>query len=60
MGQDGLSGVLVIESPETDAFDESDGQLVQGVAQQISLALDRARQGALISWSRGRRDRLGR
>jgi GAF domain-containing protein len=51
IGTDGLLGVLVIESPQPAGFDETDVELMRSVAQQISLALDRSRQSALLQFN---------
>ncbi|HSV86299.1 MAG TPA: GAF domain-containing protein [Levilinea sp.] len=39
-----LLGVLVLESPQVGAFDQDDVRLVEGIAQQITIAIERARQ----------------
>jgi GAF domain-containing protein len=51
IGTEGLLGVLVIESPKPAGFDETDVELMRSVAQQISLALDRSRQNALLQFN---------
>jgi GAF domain-containing protein len=43
-GDKKLLGVLVLESPQERAFDEDDVRLVEGIAQQVSVAIERARQ----------------
>lgn len=37
-------GVLHVEAPEVDAFDESDVQLLEGLATQVAGAIERARR----------------
>lgn len=39
-----LLGVLLLERPEANAFSADDVELIQGVGQQVSLAIDRAQQ----------------
>ena len=43
--------MLVIESPQPAGFDETDVELMRSVAEQISLALDRSRQSALLQFN---------
>jgi GAF domain-containing protein len=43
-GEDVLLGVLVLERKHVDGFSEEDIKLVKGIAQQITLAMARARQ----------------
>lgn len=37
-----LLGVLILESPKDDAFDEDDEEQIRGIARQISLVMERA------------------
>lgn len=39
-----LLGVLVLESPQIGAYDDDDVRLVEGIAQQVTIAIERARQ----------------
>lgn len=41
-------GVLALESPRPNAFDEHDVKLIRSVGQQVSIALDRAYQNARL------------
>jgi GAF domain-containing protein len=43
-----LLGMIVLESPQSYAFQDDDIQLVRGVARQIGIAIDRARQSAQL------------
>ncbi len=43
-----LLGVVGVESVASNAFDEEDEGLIKGVAQQISLAIERSRQEAQL------------
>jgi GAF domain-containing protein/CheY-like chemotaxis protein len=43
-----LLGVLALESPRPNAFDEHDVKLIRSVGQQVSSALDRAYQNARL------------
>ncbi|MCL6510579.1 MAG: GAF domain-containing protein [Anaerolineae bacterium] len=40
-----LLGVLILESPNRDAFDEDDEEQIRGIARQISLVMERAELG---------------
>ncbi|MCS6849531.1 MAG: GAF domain-containing protein, partial [Anaerolineae bacterium] len=40
-----LLGVLILESPNPEAFDEDDERQIRGIARQISLVLERAELG---------------
>lgn len=48
-GSDQLLGVLALESPQVGAFDE-EIPLIQGVAQQISLAIERVNQRSRLQF----------
>lgn len=50
MSGEQLLGVLVLESPQPNAFDADDAKLLHGVARQMSLAIDRAYQSAQLSF----------
>jgi len=49
-GGEKLLGVLALESPIENAFEEEEVRLVVGIAQQISLAIERARQIARLQF----------
>ncbi len=51
IGGEDLLGVLVLESDQPSAFGEDEEKLIEGVAQQISLALQRSRQGDKLSFT---------
>jgi GAF domain-containing protein len=46
MSGDRLMGLLLLESPNLNAFDSDDAALIRSVGQQVSIALDRAYQTA--------------
>ena len=46
-----LLGVLALESPEINGFDAEEEDLIEAVARQISLAIERANQSAAHSFS---------
>lgn len=48
MSSQRLLGVLVLESDQHNGFSADDETLVKGIAQQISLAIDRAKQNAQL------------
>jgi GAF domain-containing protein/DNA-binding response OmpR family regulator len=47
-----LLGVLVLERSGAHKFDQDDEELARAVAQQISVAIDRAQQSARLNFSR--------
>ena len=47
-----LLGVLVLERSGANKFDQDDEELARAVAQQISVAIDRAQQSARLNFSR--------
>ncbi len=51
VGNEDLLGVLVLESDQPGAFGEDEEILIEGVAQQISLALERSRQSDVLSFT---------